>query len=231
MIVIESILGNSSDPAWTARLAAVDVDLLEVDQWEAQKSRFRKTTSKGIELALSLDRGAYIHDGDVLLWDAGAALAVVARIDLREVMVVRLEGLRHLPPDVMMRTCVEIGHALGNQHWPALVKGDIVYVPLTVDRKVMASVMATHRFENISYEFVSGRNVVPYLAPHESRRLFGGAEGAVHSHTHESRAPAEAAHMHEHPSGHAHSHPAADLHLHSHGSAASPVSANGHGTR
>ncbi len=82
-----------------------------------------------------------------------------------------------------MRTCVELGHALGNQHWPALVKGTRVFVPLTVDRKVMASVMNTHRFEGIRYEFVPGDDIVPYLAPHESRRLFGGAEGPVHTHT------------------------------------------------
>ncbi|WP_274608946.1 hypothetical protein [Lamprobacter modestohalophilus] len=25
-----------------------------------------------------------------------------------------------------LRTCVELGHALGNQHWPALVKGTCV---------------------------------------------------------------------------------------------------------
>ena len=55
-----------------------------------------------------------------------------------------------------MRTCVELGHALGNQHWPALVKDTRVFVPLTVDRKVMASVMNTHRFEGIRYEFVPG---------------------------------------------------------------------------
>ena len=88
-----------------------------------------------------------------------------------------------------MRTCVELGHAMGNQHWPALVKGNLVYVPLTVDRKVMASVMNTHRFEGIRYEFVRGREVVLYLAPHESRRLFGGAEGPVHRHTHEGFTP------------------------------------------
>jgi urease accessory protein len=82
-----------------------------------------------------------------------------------------------------MRTCVELGHALGNQHWPALVKDTRVFVPLTVDHKVMASVMNTHRFEGIRYEFVPGDDIVPYLAPHESRRLFGGAEGPVHTHT------------------------------------------------
>jgi urease accessory protein len=107
----------------------------------------------------------------------------VARISLREVMVIELDGLAEATPEIMMRTCVELGHALGNQHWPALVKGSRVFVPLTVDRKVMSSVMNTHRFEGIRFEFVPGGEIVPYLAPHESRRLFGGAEGPVHTHT------------------------------------------------
>src|SRR6185369_17567145 len=97
-----------------------------------------------------------------------AQTAVVVRLSLRDVMVIELDGLKALAPDIAMRTCVELGHAMGNQHWPALVKGDVVYVPLTVDRKVMASVMHTHHFEGVRYEFAPGRDVVPYLAPHES---------------------------------------------------------------
>ena len=119
-----------------------------------------------------------------------------------------------LAPEMAMRTCVELGHAMGNQHWPALVKGTVVYVPLTVDRKVMASVMNTHRFEGIRYEFVPGREVIPYLAPHESRRLFGGAEGPVHSHTHESYAvvEAETGRVYGRPPVRAHAHSGTDAH-------------------
>jgi len=208
MLIIESVLGNISDPEWSRKLSPGNVDLLEVDQWEVQKSRFRKTSTRGVELAVSLDRGTYIRDGDVLFWDAKTAEAIVARIDLRDVMIVHLEDLTHVSSEVAMRTCVELGHAMGNQHWPALVKGSLVYVPLTVDRKVMASVMNTHHFEGIRYEFVRGREVVPYLAPHESRRLFGGAEGPVHSHTHERHAHTETgtAHSQGHPGSEAHSH-------------------------
>jgi urease accessory protein len=229
LVVIESILGNIGDPEWAARLSAARVDLLEIDQWEAQKSRFRKTTVKGADVAISIDRGTYLRDGDVLLWDAEALSAIVARIELRDVMVVHLDELMRDAPDVAMRTCVELGHAMGNQHWPALVKGNRVYVPLTVDRKVMASVMDTHRFEGIRYEFVPGRDVVPYLAPHESRRLFGGAEGPVHSHARESYAAVEAetgrvygrppvrVHAHPETDAHAHGSPARTGHAHNHG--------------
>ena len=185
MIIVEKILGNERDSEWSARLAAATTESLALDHWEAQKNRFRKKTASGTEVAVSLDRGAFLRDGDVLLWDENRAVAVVARISLREVMVIHLDALASLSPEIAARTCVELGHALGNQHWPALVKGNRVLVPLTVDRKVMASVMNTHRFEDIRYEFVPGAEVVPYLAPHESRRLFGGAEGPVHGHTHD----------------------------------------------
>jgi urease accessory protein len=183
MILVETILGNAGDPAWASRLADATVDTFALDHWEAQKNRLRKKTTAGLEVAVSLDRGTFMQDGDVLLWDDAKRAAVVAKLSLRDVMVIHLDALAQGPTDLAVRTCVELGHALGNQHWPALVKDGVVYVPLTVDRKVMASVMNTHRFEGIRYEFVPGARIVPYLAPHESRRLFGGAEGPVHVHT------------------------------------------------
>ena len=227
LVVIETVLGNIGDPEWAGRLSAAEVDLLEIDQWEAQKSRFRKKTAKGADVAVSVDRGTYIHDGDVLLWDAQARSAIVARIDLRDVMIIHLDELGQVAPELAMRTCVELGHAMGNQHWPALVKGSRVYVPLTVDRKVMASVMNTHRFEGVRYEFVPGRDVIPYLAPHESRRLFGGAEGPVHSHTHESYAAVETetGHVYGRPPVGVHAHAETDAHAHV------PLAGTGHAHR
>jgi urease accessory protein len=247
MILVEAVLGNLSDAQWAARLAGATVEALDLDHWEAQKNRFRKKTAAGTELAVSLDRGTFMRDGDVLLWDEKSRRAVVARISLRDVMVVHLDALDGLAPAEAMRTCVELGHALGNQHWPALVKGNRVYVPLTVDRKVMESVMRTHRFEGIRCEFVPGGEIVPYLAPHESRRLFGGAEGPVHKHTHEryvevdpatgtayGRPPVSAhshehthadgqVHSHEHDHGHEHSHDHDHSHGHAHSHAKSDI--------
>lgn len=194
MILVETVVGNANDAGWKDRLAGAAVDYLNLDQWQAQKNRFRTHTQGGTELAVSLERNSHLHHGDILVWDADARRAVVANIQLQEVMVVDLGGALAQPAEALARTCVELGHALGNQHWPAVVKGTKVFVPLTVDRKVMASVMKTHAFTGITYDFVPGTEVIPYLAPHESRRLFGGANATPHSHAH------------DHGDGHSHHH-------------------------
>ncbi len=181
-MIVETVVGNAHDADWVARLAVATIDDLILDQWEAQKNRLRKQTRDGTEVTISLDRGSRLRDGDILAWDDVATTAIVARVELGEVMVVDLVALSTEPAEVLIRSAVELGHAIGNQHWPAVVRGSKMYVPLTVDRKVMDSVMRTHDFTGITHEFVPGTEVIAYLAPHESRRLFGGANATPHSH-------------------------------------------------
>lgn len=205
LLIVERVLGNRHDAAWATRLERVTIDHLRLDQWQAQKNRFRKTTESGLEIAVSLDRTSHLHDGDVLVWDEAAGRVVVASITLNDVLVVRLAGVLGELPEILARTCFELGHALGNQHWPAVVKGTDVYVPLTVDRKVMASVMKTHAFQGITYEFLPGTEVIPYLLPHEARRLFGGADATPHSHL-PPHVHGDGGHSHDHQHGHGHHH-------------------------
>ncbi|MBO0838557.1 MAG: urease accessory protein UreE, partial [Actinobacteria bacterium] len=93
MIIVESVLGSASDDAWTRRLRTARVDELRLDQAEAYKSRFRKATSSRTEVAVSLERGTQLRDGDVLFWDSRGRVAIVARVELPEVMVIDLRPL------------------------------------------------------------------------------------------------------------------------------------------
>lgn len=179
-IRVDAVLGSSADSEWAGRLRTAHVDVLHLDQADAQKSRLRKRTSCGTDVAFSLDRGTQLRDGDILHWDEQLRSAIVARIDLRDVLVIDLSELVTRPAADSMSTCVELGHALGNQHWATVVKGLRVYVPLTIAREVMASVMKTHAFEGVTYTFVPGAQVVSLLARSEARRLFGAADGHHH---------------------------------------------------
>lgn len=184
MEVISKILGNAHSPEWAEKLKGVHVENLFLDQWTAQKSRFLVRSDHGNEYPIALARGARVADGDIVAYDPDKNNAAVIHLDLSNVLVVDMGGLVDRAPEDIIRISVELGHALGNQHWPAVVKGTKVYVPLTVDKKVMLSVMETHNIEGITYGFQPGTDIIPYLAPHEVRRLFGGASHESHSHVH-----------------------------------------------
>lgn len=177
MIVIERILGNlKREPEWRTKLADATLDFVALDQWEAQKSRCRKQSQQGLDLGISLDRNTILKDGDVLLWDEAQRSAVVVQISLRDVMVIDLNELKTLPIDESIKLGFDLGHALGNQHWKAVVKNNQVYIPLTVATKMMDSVMRTHGFQHLPYTFVQGESILESLTNGEARLLFGGAE-------------------------------------------------------
>ncbi len=189
MKIYHAIVGNLRDPQWAARVKDADVETIELDQWTAQKSRFAATSDRKTEYAVALERHSQLLDGDILEYDPADRRMVVLRIRLNEVLVADLTSLARETPEEIIHIALELGHAIGNQHWPAVVKGCRVMVPLTVDKKVMESVMRTHRIEHVDYTFRSGEEVIPYLAPHEIRRLFGGASHASETeHTHHHHA-------------------------------------------
>lgn len=183
---------------WAEKLSDVEIDYIFLDQWTAQKSRFLGKGVSGNEYPIALARHSQIIDGDIIEYSPEEKKAVVLKIELSPVLVIDMSGLVDSDPANIIRIAVELGHAIGNQHWPAVVKGTKVYVPLTVDKKVMLSVMETHHIEGIKFEFEKGLEVLPYLAPHEIRRLFGGAGHESHSHDHHHHHSDGSHHHHHH---------------------------------
>lgn len=184
MEVVSEIVGNVHSPEWHDKYHKAHVETIFLDQWTAQKSRFLVKSDHGHEYPIALKRGSRIMDGDIVAYDKEKNNMVVIRLDLSHVMVIDLDALKGKSDTDIIRIALELGHAIGNQHWPAVIKGTKVYVPLTVDKKVMMSVMETHNIDEIRYEFQPGNEVIPYLAPHELRRLFGGASHESHAHIH-----------------------------------------------
>lgn len=129
MKVYTEILGNfKTSPEWHERLHGLEVDEIFLDQWTAQKSRFLGKGVSGAEYPVALARHSHIVDGDIIEYDPEAGKAVVLRLELSPVLVVDLKGIADKDHDTIIRIALELGHAIGNQHWPAVVKGTKVYI-------------------------------------------------------------------------------------------------------
>lgn len=154
MKIFSEVIGNmTTDSTWVEKLKNAKIEYLNLDQWTAQKSRFIAKGTDGTDYAVALKRHSQIENGDILEYDAAQNKAVVIRIELKPVMVVDLQQIVRKNPEEIIRFCVELGHAIGNQHWPAIVKGTTLYIPLTVDKKVMTSVMDTHHLKILPMNF------------------------------------------------------------------------------
>jgi urease accessory protein len=187
MKIYKKILGNIwKDSLWKERSHHARVRTVHLDGWMAQKTRLLAHDDVGSVVPISVDRGVRLTDGDVLDYCPEGGWLLLLRVHLNEV----LEIVFNTPSggEDRLRAAFELGHAIGNQHWPAVVKGERVFVPLTVDKTVMLSVLNTHHIEGADYCFRSGVEVIPYLAPHEVRRLFGGTLDVLHTHEETPRA-------------------------------------------
>lgn len=201
MKVYSEIIGNiNQSHDWKHKLEGFDIENIMLDQWAAQKSRLLAKGDKGNEYPIALKRNSQVVDGDVIYYSPEEKKAVVIHIDLNSVLVINLDGLKNKSPEDIIRISVELAHAIGNQHWPAVVKGTTMYVPLTVAEKVMLTVIDTHHIEGIEYEFKKGQDIISLLEPQEVRKLFGGASHDVHAHSHNHSGGDS--HNHSHPHTH-----------------------------
>ncbi|OON41907.1 urease accessory protein UreE [Izhakiella australiensis] len=180
MRIVERVLGNvKKESGWEQQMQRLTPDRLVLSQWEAQKSRYRKYTEGGLELGIMLDRNLQLKDGDVLLWDAAQQLMVIVELKLPDVMVLYL-GLQQGDIPQLMTACFELGHALGNQHWKAMLKDNRVLIPLTVSRRMVESVIKSHGFDKLPCACVRGEMLQEELTQAQARLLFAGAEDAAH---------------------------------------------------
>lgn len=182
MEVYRKVIGNSHSPEWAERLQGAQIDYIELDGWNAQKSRLLAVGASGKTYAMAFERGHKLSDGDIIDFSPEANCASVVKLKLGDVMVIDLSSLERRGHNEAMALAIELGHAIGNQHWAALLRGNSLLVPLAVDRKVMLSVLRTYNFEGLEFNFRPGSELIPYLTPTEIRTLFGSTSPNNNSH-------------------------------------------------
>lgn len=157
MYVVNNTLGNLHEN----ESLALDVQRLDKEHkvervfipfHDAGRRRIRITTDHGTNIGVDLPVDHSLQDGDVLPGEDGTDRLVVIEVAPSEALALRMS--KEIPADQLFEFGVKLGHMLGNQHWPITIKDDVVYSPLSIDHKVMETVVKTHGFDGIEFEFV-----------------------------------------------------------------------------
>jgi urease accessory protein len=103
-----------------------------VSRLESQRARMRKTTDKGTDIALILEQGTALRNGDVVYKTKDKIIFV--EIEPEEVAVLSIK--HDNSHDSLFGLAVKIGHALGNLHRPIKVIGETIYLPIQADTEI-----------------------------------------------------------------------------------------------
>ncbi|HEX4806466.1 MAG TPA: hypothetical protein VFU94_11260, partial [Conexibacter sp.] len=195
---VRALLGRAEEPAFAGR-RRVGVPVA----WdEASRRRLRRTAADGADVAIDLERAAYLADGAVLD-DDGERVLVVERT-AEPALVVRFAA--DAPAEVLVAQALALGHAFGNQHVPIDVAPGEARVPLTTSEQIARATVAALRLDGVTVE-------VADVALGARRPLpVGHAHGGDHAHDHAD--PHDHAHDDRH--AHAHDHAHDDRHAHAH---------------
>ncbi|MET4177738.1 urease accessory protein [Bradyrhizobium sp. LA6.1] len=120
---LHGILGRSDDAAFARRLHHLEhhdgIELLFVPPADVGRKRFRLTTDRGTDCAVSLDRDEELTDGALLF--LAPDRAIIARFGEQE-------SWRLTPVD--QAAALKLGWNAGNLHWRVRFDGDSLVVLL-----------------------------------------------------------------------------------------------------
>jgi urease accessory protein len=121
MLKIDHIIGSVSDAALHDRIHDLEhahaVDFLLLPRQDLSRRRFRSSTEKGCDIAISLARDEQLFDGAVLMLDHANALVVKVEAE---------DWLRLTPRD--QSAALQVGFHAGNLHWRVRFDGEDLLV-------------------------------------------------------------------------------------------------------
>jgi urease accessory protein len=123
MLRLHGVMGRSDDPRFHDRLHALEhaggIEQIHIPEAELGGRRFRLTSDKGTDCAISLDRHEALVDGALLLLDD--TRAVIVR--LGEARTLRLRP-------ASTEAALQLGWNAGNLHWRVRFEGGDLVVLL-----------------------------------------------------------------------------------------------------
>jgi urease accessory protein len=108
------------------------VEKIQVSRLEADRTRIRKLSNKGTDLALSIEPGSHINDGDIVLLTEEKM--IITKRESENVVILSLNN--DLSAQEILETAIKLGHIIGNMHRPIKVTNNKVYFPIQCDSEI-----------------------------------------------------------------------------------------------
>lgn len=138
IVLAKTYLGNISDCDELARrVAQAEADgsclKVTVEQGDRAKGRILTQTDAGQKVGITKGRDWLLRDGDVLVGE-GDRMVLVSVEPQALIALTFSPGANNNPAAL-----VQLGHILGNRHWPVAIKNETLYIELTANAALVKS--------------------------------------------------------------------------------------------
>jgi urease accessory protein len=137
MIHINKIIGNINSDSdlhdkYQTMVKNDSVEKIQISRLEADRTRIRRLSNKGTDLALTMQPGSHINDGDVVMLTEEKM--VIAKRESENVIIISL--INDISTQQILETAIKLGHIIGNMHRPIKVTNGKVYFPIQSDSEI-----------------------------------------------------------------------------------------------
>ena len=137
MITVTSVIGNiRSDKklgdAYLTLGKEKKVERILLPRMEAQRSRMRRSSDAGTDIAINLQHGVILKHGDVLLIDENKLIVV----EYLPEDVLGFKIKKELSSDEQVSAAVKLGHIIGNLHRSIFTIDNVTYMPIQSESEV-----------------------------------------------------------------------------------------------
>lgn len=131
--VAKIYLGNiNHDPQLAQMIVAHPYEEMTLPSSDRHKGRIYSYTDSGVAVGIIKSRDRSLHSGDLFETDNGHILL----INLQEVELLVLD-FSTVDPDLAQAKLVQLGHVLGNHHYPMTIQDQKVFVQLVTDKIIV----------------------------------------------------------------------------------------------
>lgn len=128
MLSPTAVIGNVFAENGSQILKGKSFEKLQISRHDLEKNRLRRTTDKGIDIAIILERGAKLQHGDIL--KHGESFVVIEQVPEKVITVKTKE--KEDAFDVL----VLLGHIIGNRHRPISLEDRSVTFPIQAESEL-----------------------------------------------------------------------------------------------
>lgn len=121
-----SVIGNIFTEKGSQILKGKTFEKLQMSRHDLEKNRIRRTTDRGTDVAIVLERGSKLQHGDIL--SHGENFVVIEQAPEKVLTVKTSEDSFEL--------LVLLGHIIGNRHRPISLEGGVVTFPIQAESEL-----------------------------------------------------------------------------------------------